>query len=39
LLLQLGRYSGKPANARPAEEIDSLSYQVAALGRDVSLFL
>jgi len=37
--LQLGRYVGKPANARPAGDIDSLSYQVEALGRDVSLLL
>lgn len=32
---KLGRYVGKPANARPAGDIDSLSYQVEALGRDV----
>ncbi|XP_069705559.1 protein transport protein Sec31A isoform X3 [Periplaneta americana] len=31
---KLGRYIGKPANARPADEVDGLGDRVAALGRD-----
>jgi hypothetical protein len=38
-LFQLGRYIGKPANARPVGDMDSLSDRVAGLGRDVSLSL
>ncbi|PSN56122.1 Protein transport protein Sec31A [Blattella germanica] len=32
--MKLGRYIGKPANARPSGDIDGLSDRVAALGRD-----
>ncbi|KAJ9593994.1 hypothetical protein L9F63_014589, partial [Diploptera punctata] len=33
--LKLGRYIGKPANARPAGDVDHLSDGIAALGRDL----
>jgi hypothetical protein len=36
-ILQLARQIDKPANARPAGDVDILSDRVAGLGHDVSL--